>query len=70
MKPQVTNRKPRRKVEGSRLLVRCGDCHERLEIYYDEDRVGKPVRAEDSLEIGGVFATRAEWKKILKRVGL
>jgi len=69
MKPRVTNRQPRR-GEGSRLLIRCGDCDKRLEIYYDEDCVDKPDQEGDDLEIGGVCATRTEWREILKRVGL
>jgi len=74
MKPKVTNRKdphPDSNLsKGSRLLVRCGDCESRLEMYYTEDSVDRPDQEDDDLEINGVYATRAEWREILKRVGL
>ncbi|MDI6655245.1 MAG: hypothetical protein ABH874_00605 [Methanobacteriota archaeon] len=38
-----------------RYLVKCGDCDNSIEIYYD-DRF---------LEIGGVHASLEEWRKIL-----
>jgi hypothetical protein len=42
---------------GPRLVVRCGDCAERLVIHYGQD--------DDFLEIGGVMATRREWRAVL-----
>jgi len=41
--------------QSPRYLVKCGDCQNRLEIFYDE--VG--------LEIGGVHASRQEWARLL-----
>lgn len=41
--------------QSPRYLVKCGDCENRLEIFYDE--VG--------LEIGGVHASRQEWARLL-----
>jgi hypothetical protein len=39
------------------LLIKCGDCDEKFEIYYGPD-------GED-LEIAGVLASVANWRKIL-----
>jgi len=68
MKPRVTNHKdphPHSNLsKGSRLRIECGDCDSTLDIYYDEDQ------EDDDLEINGVYATRAEWREILKKVGL
>jgi predicted SprT family Zn-dependent metalloprotease len=64
--PKVTKRKARGN-QSARLLVRCSDCKEKLTIYFDEDT----LRDDDEpLEVGGVIATRKEWKTILKQVGL
>ena len=44
-------------IDSARYLIKCGDCDQKLEIYYgDEDTF---------LEIGGVHATLNEWRKIL-----
>ena len=44
----------KRKAPG--YLVKCGCCNERLEI---------SMLANDLLEINGVLASRAEWRKFL-----
>lgn len=41
--------------KSARLRIKCGCCDERVDIYHDSD----------SLEINGVHASLAEWKKIL-----
>jgi hypothetical protein len=38
-----------------RLLLKCGCCDERLEIYYDREE----------LEIGGVNGSIEDWQEIL-----
>lgn len=53
-KLRVWHRGPRRK-QSPRLLVKCGDCDSKFEIYYDGD----------DLEIAGVFASKREWRKFL-----
>jgi hypothetical protein len=68
-KPRVTKRKASDKG-SARLLIRCGDCVKKLEIYFDEQFIFNPDSEEDHIEIGGVIASRAEWRTILKRVGL
>ncbi|HNO76539.1 MAG TPA: hypothetical protein PKN33_00640 [Phycisphaerae bacterium] len=45
-----------RGVESDRLLVKCGDCHEKIHICYD-DTYG--------MQIEGVFASFAEWRRVL-----
>ncbi len=45
-----------RGVESDRLLVKCGDCHEKIQICYD-DTYG--------IEIEGVYASIAEWRRVL-----
>jgi hypothetical protein len=54
--PRVYYRKPSGK-KSARLLIKCGDCQEKFEIYYDPD-------GED-LEIAGVLASVENWRKIL-----
>ena len=41
--------------KGPRVLVKCGCCDEKVEIYYDDE----------TLEINGVLATIGDWEKIL-----
>lgn len=53
-KIKLTHRKARGK-KGPRYLLRCGDCDEKIEIYYDEK----------SLEIGGVMGSLDNWREIL-----
>ncbi len=40
-----------------RYLLECGDCPEKLEIYYDNDG--------ESLEINGVIGSTENWREIL-----
>jgi hypothetical protein len=54
--PRVYRRKARGK-KSARLLIKCGDCHEKFEIYYGPE-------GED-LEIAGVLASVENWRKIL-----
>ena len=55
-KLRIFHRK-RKGINSARYLIKCGDCDAKIEIYYDKD--------DKFLEIGGVHATRKEWKKIL-----
>ncbi len=48
----------RRGKQSPRLLIKCGDCDNALEIYHD------PEHPED-IEIGGVLASMANWCEIL-----
>jgi len=41
--------------KSPRLLVKCGCCDEKVEIYYDEE----------SLEINGVNGSLENWREIL-----
>ena len=54
--PRVFHRKARGK-KSARLLIKRGDCDQKFEIYYGPD-------GED-LEIAGVLASVANWRKIL-----
>jgi hypothetical protein len=54
--PKVFHRKPRGK-KSAHLLVKCGDCENKFEIYYGP-------QGED-LEIAGVLASVENWRKIL-----
>jgi hypothetical protein len=50
----------RRKAHGkksARLLIKCGDCDEKFEIYYGPD--------SEDLEIAGVLASVENWRRIL-----
>ena len=44
--------------KSPRLLIKCGDCDNALEIFHD------PNHPED-LEIGGVFGSVENWREIL-----
>jgi hypothetical protein len=54
-KLRVWHKKQRGK-QSARILIKCGDCSNQLEIYYGND---------EFLEIGGVGASKKEWAKIL-----
>ncbi len=54
--PRVYRCKPRGK-RSARLLIKCGDCENKFEIYYGPD-------GED-LEIAGVLASVENWREIL-----
>ena len=44
--------------KSPRLLIKCGDCDNALEIYYDPENPG-------DLEIGGVLGSVGNWREIL-----
>ena len=54
--PQVYYRKPRGK-KSARLLIKCGDCDQKFEIYYGPE--------SEDLEIAGVLASVENWREIL-----
>jgi hypothetical protein len=54
--PRVFHRKARGK-KSARLLIKCGDCPNKFEIYY-------APQGED-LEIAGVLASVENWRRIL-----
>src|SRR2546423_58006 len=54
--PRIYHRKTRGK-KSARLLIKCGDCPNKFEIYYGPDG--------DDLEIAGVLASIENWRKIL-----
>jgi hypothetical protein len=44
--------------KSPRLLIKCGDCENALEIYYDS-------KYPEDLEIGGVLGSVENWREIL-----
>src|SRR5712691_5856863 len=50
-------RREGRGKKSPRLLIKCGDCDEKFEIYYDP-------KGWD-LEIAGVFGSVANWREVL-----
>lgn len=54
--PRIYHRKARGK-KSARLLVKCGDCDNRFEIYYGPQ--------DEDLEIAGVLASVENWRRIL-----
>lgn len=46
--------------KSPRLLIRCGDCQNKIEIHY----------SNEDLEINGVLAGKDQWRKIFKKAGL
>lgn len=54
----VTHRKAHKKGNknlGARYLVKCGDCNNKIEIFY----------GDGALEIGGVYGSTRNWRDIL-----
>ena len=41
--------------QSPRMLIKCGDCENAVEIYHDEE----------ALEIGGVHGSLKNWREIL-----
>lgn len=64
---RITVRAARKLRSGAtkdpRLLVKCGCCENRLEIYHEPAPADDPHRA--TLEINGVLGTLDQWRKIL-----
>src|SRR5947209_1001420 len=54
--PRIFHRKVRGK-KSARLLIKCGDCPNKFEIFYGPDG--------DDLEIAGVLTSIENWRKIL-----
>ena len=54
--PRVYRRKARG-TRSARLLIKCGDCDKKFEIYCGPD--------SEDLEIAGVLASVEKWRKIL-----
>lgn len=54
--PRVYHRKAHGR-KSARLLIKCGDCPNKFEIYYGPEG--------DDLEIAGVLASIENWRKIL-----
>jgi len=49
------------KKKSPSMLVKCGCCDEKVEIYYD----AFPHNEFPSIEINGVIASVNEWRKVL-----
>ncbi len=49
-------------VKSPRLLIKCGCCSEKLEIYYDS--IPPKDFNKDGLEINGVNGTVHQWRKV------
>ena len=55
----------RKKRQSAKVLVECGDCDNKVEIYYDEER-----HELGFIEINGVIATKKWWKELFTEIGL
>lgn len=59
------------KRQSPSVLVKCGNCDEKVRIYYDiKDKIGKQIIQDDLIEINGVLAHREFWKLLFKKIGL
>ena len=58
--PRFYHRKAQGK-KSARYLIKCGDCKESLKIYYEPKKKDAEMYG---IEIGGVLASRKEWRKI------
>ncbi len=59
--PRFYHRKAQGK-KSARYLVKCGDCNESLEIYYEPKKKDAEIYG---IEIGGVLASKKDWRRIL-----
>ena len=50
---------PAKGKHGAHLTLKCGDCDEKLVIYFGDD---------DLVEINGVMGTIANWKEIFHKI--
>jgi hypothetical protein len=57
-RPRVYDKKAKGK-HAAHLVVKCGCCDEEVAIYPPNDE------ADNTIEIGGVSASREEWRMIL-----
>lgn len=64
--PRCWWRKAKNKM-SARVLIKCGDCPNKLEIYYDKIKV---KNINDQVEINGVFADKKWWKELFKEIGI
>jgi len=55
--PRIYHREPKGK-KSARYLIKCGDCQNYFEIYYGS-------KGAETLEIGGVLASKKQWQRIL-----
>lgn len=57
---------------SQRVLVKCGDCDNTIEIYYDKEKSNNKIEQaiNDQVEIGGVLATKKWWKELFKEIGI
>lgn len=65
-KPKIYKRKAHGRI-SDRLLIKCSDCDNQFEIYYDKKIVDSDY---DLIEIAGVIASREQWKEILRSINL
>jgi hypothetical protein len=63
--------KSKKKI-SAKVLIKCGDCDNKLEIYYDKRKVKNPIdqAINDQIEINGVFADKKWWKELFKEIGI
>lgn len=62
--PRVYRRK-KRGTKSARILVKCGDCDRKIEIYPASKDIDR-----DMIEIGGVLAHKEHWKMLFKEAGI
>lgn len=64
-KPRAWFRKSTKKL-SQYCIIKCGCCQEKVVIYFDDHKTTN--ECANTLEIGGVIASRTEWLKILKPI--
>lgn len=64
--PLRLSRRKAHDKKSARILIKCGCCNERLEIYFDDKVIHEQsLESPNTLEIGGVMGTIDQWRKIL-----
>jgi hypothetical protein len=69
--PRCWWKKAKNKI-SVRVLIKCGDCNNKVEIYYDKEK-GKTIVDQAILnlvEINGVLADKKWWQALFKEVGI
>lgn len=60
-------------VKTPSVLIKCGDCDNKVEIYYGyspKEKRHKLTREDPGMEINGVFAPARFWRVLFKKLGI
>jgi hypothetical protein len=61
-----------KKKRSAKVLIKCGDCDNKLEIYYDKEKSKNSVdqAINELIEINGILVDKKWWKELFKEIGI